>query len=129
MAKDTKIAELLPGVTRRPIKIKPPNYDVVTIVVRGTGPYVQHRFSAKARKVMMDTQKEGTQQGRKRRAKEPKDFDAGYEEATYRSTDGWCGIPASAFRNAMVDACRMIDFKMVQAKTALFILADGIDED
>jgi len=124
------LAPVEPGQpARRAIVIKPPHYDTLTVAVAGTGPYVQHRFSTKAREAMMAVQAEGSQQGRKRKVKEPKDFDAVYEQATYRSTEGWYGIPASSFRNAMVEACRMVGFVMTQAKTALFVEADGWDED
>ena len=39
------------------------------------------------------------------------------------------GIPAPAFRNAMIDACRLVGFKMTYAKLSIFVRADGFDVD
>jgi hypothetical protein len=44
------------------------------------------------------------------------------------STQGWCGVPAGAFRQAMISACRLVGFKMTLAKLSLFVIADGIDK-
>ena len=46
----------------------------------------------------------------------------------YKGEGGWCGIPASSFRNASIDVCRMVGFKMTHAKMSIFIEADGFDE-
>jgi hypothetical protein len=67
-------------------------------------------------------------QANKKRAKEARDFDADFEAAKHISTEGWCGIPASAFRNAMISACRLVGFKMTLAKLSLFTEADGFDK-
>jgi hypothetical protein len=39
------------------------------------------------------------------------------------------GIPAGAFRAAMISACRLVGFKMTLAKLSLFVVADGFDRD
>jgi len=54
---------------------------------------------------------------------------AAYQGAMHSAADGWCGIPAPAFRNACVSACRMCGFKMTHAKLSLFIEPDGFDAD
>ena len=38
-------------------------------------------------------------------------------------------MPCSAFRNALISACRTAGFVMTRAKLALFVEADGYDED
>ena len=43
------------------------------------------------------------------------------------STEGWIGIPAAALRNACIDVCRMVGFKMTHAKMSIFVEADGLD--
>ena len=59
----------------------------------------------------------------------PRDFDSDYLQAQHISNEGWHGIPAPAFRAAMVSACRIIGFKMTLAKMAIFVLPDGFDAD
>lgn len=108
--------------------ITPPNLQTGIFKIAGDSPYVQHKFSEKARKEILDKQVAGTQsQSRKKRA--PRDLDAEYKAAMHISEDGWPGIPAPAFRNAMIGACRLVNFKMVHAKISVFIIADGIDAE
>ena len=92
----------------------------------GLTPYVSNNFSQEAQKLMEEKQIQGsqTQKGNKRA---PKDFARLYRGSMHISTEGWFGHPASTFRQAMVDACRVVGFKMTLAKMAIFILADGVD--
>lgn len=60
-------------------------------------------------------------------ARTPKDFKALYEGAMHKSTEGWHGIPAPAFRNALISACRLAGFAMTRAKLSVFVDADGYD--
>lgn len=110
----------------RQVIIKPPRQEVATIRIRGTAPYVQHAFSQKALDTMIETQSMG-QQAKKGRKRDPKDFDEVYRNASHISKQGWYGIPAPAFRNAMISACRTVGFKMTLAKLSLFVEADGFD--
>lgn len=110
------------------VTIKPPNFQTAVFHITGTAPYVQHKFSAKAREQMRATQEAGST-ARSKRAKAAKDFNAAYEGAMYRSGDGWTGIPAPSFRNGMISACRTVGFKMTLAKLSVFIDADGFDVD
>lgn len=112
----------------RGVVITAPQFEVAAIRIVGTSPYLQNKFSHKARQQMVEKQRLGSQ-SRKGRAREPKDFNATYEAATHRSREGWIGIPAPAFRNAMISACRIIGFKMTIAKLSIFVEADGIDAD
>ena len=108
------------------LRITPPNLKTAVIHIVGISPYVQHAFSEKQRKVMEATQREG-QQARGKRTRVPKDFEAAYQNAKHLSKEGWCGIPAPAFRNAMISACKLIGYKMTHAKLSIFVEADGID--
>lgn len=112
----------------RQVVISAPKFEQATILIRGTAPLVQHKFSAKARNTIIATQEAG-QQAKKGRKREPKNFDEVYQGARHISAEGWDGIPAAAFRNAMISACRIVGFKMTLAKLSLFTVADGHEED
>lgn len=108
--------------------IKAPDLRVAQFTIRGTAPYVSNKFSEEARNMMRAKQALGAQ-AKKGSTKEPKDFDKRYEESMHHFEDGSYGLPASAFRQAMVSACRLIGFKMTLAKLAVFIEPDGFDAD
>lgn len=110
------------------VVITPPRMETAIIHIRGLSPYVQHKFSEKAQAQIEATQRAGTQ-ARSRKKRDPKDFEAVYRAAQHRSREGWCGIPAPAFRNACIDACRLVGYKMTHAKLSLFIEADSFDGD
>lgn len=110
------------------VTIAPPNYKVAEFRIVGTAPLVQNKFSKKARQQIHDTQEAGSQ-GKKGKKREGKDFQAAFEGAAHRGPNGEYGVPAPAFRNALVDACRMVGFKMTHAKMSVFILADFVGED
>ena len=113
------------------VTITAPKLVTANFRIVGETPYVQHKFSAKAKQMIKDKQMAGTtaSAGRKRA---PKDFESCYEEAQYKpSKQTWPNgaIPATAIRAAMIAACRLIDFKMTQAKQCIFVEADGYDKD
>lgn len=110
------------------ITIPAANMQEAIFRIRGTAPYVQNKFSAKARVKMHETQEAG-HTAKKGQKKEGKDFQESYKQAMHISDDGWHGIPAPAFRNGMISACRLVGFMMTRAKLAVFIKADGFDAD
>jgi hypothetical protein len=112
----------------KPLTISPPNFQVAQVRIVGTAPLVQNKFSAKARAQMRATQEAGPQ-AKKGTKKEPKDFNAAFQGAIHRSPEGEYGVPAPAFRNAMIDACRAVGFKMTHAKMFVFVDADFFDVD
>lgn len=114
-------------VQEQSLQIKAPNLVITTFQIVGTAPYVQHRFSAKAMNQIIATQMAGSQ-AKGKKVREPKDFDEVYKNAMHVSREGWAGIPAGAFRNGMISACRTVGYKMTHAKLAAFVLADGFDE-
>lgn len=107
-------------------QISAPRFAVINVPIRNApgAPLVVHAFSAKARQIMREAQELGSV-GKKRKPKDPKDFDAAYQGARHISRDGWDGVPASTFRNAMISACRLCGFKMTIGKLSVFIEADG----
>ena len=94
--------------------------------LHGEAPYMQCRFSQKAIAKIQETHRQG-QQARSKRIREARDFDDDYEQAKHKFADGGCGIPCSAFRNALISTCRVVGFKMTIAKLSLFIQKDGLD--
>ena len=110
------------------IKITPPNFKVAVFTIVGVTPYVQSKFSEKAKEEMKAKQMLGSQANKgKKRA--PKDFKACYEASMYRdATEGWNGIPTTQIRAAMIAACRLVDFKMTISKQALDVLPQGFDK-
>lgn len=108
------------------ITISPPKFERVRLRLQGTAPYMQARFSAKSMQAMMAKHAAGST-AKKGSKKDPRDFDEDFRQAMHLSTDGWVGVPAAALRNACIDVCRMVGFKMTHAKMSIFIQADGND--
>lgn len=115
------------AATATPVTIKAPNFQTAEFKIIGTAPLVIHRFSAKVKAQMKEKMEIGKASGSKKN-REAKSTDDTYQEARYISKDGWDGIHAAAFRNAMISACRLVGFKMTLAKMSVFVEADGRDE-
>lgn len=116
----------LEGEKPEVVRITPPKLVHAKFTIRGVAPYVQNRFSQKAMEQMKAKQEAGSTANKSRRH-DPKDFEACFEGAKHVSTEGWLGIPAPSFRNACIDACRLVGFKMTFAKLSVFVIADGFD--
>jgi hypothetical protein len=108
------------------ITISRPKFEAIALRLEGTAPYMQARFSKKAE--MMKKMELGNL-AKKGTKKEPRDFERDFREAQHLSEEGWIGIPATAFRNACIDACRMVGFQMTRARMSIFIEADGLDAE
>ena len=108
------------------LTITPPKMAVMEFKIRGDAPLVLNRFGRKAMEMMHEAHEAGSQ-GKKGKKREPKDFQRCYEDAKHVSIEGWDGFHAGGLRTAMVDACRLVGFKMTHAKLGVFILADGYD--
>lgn len=108
------------------IHIAPPNIKTGEVWIKGTAPLVIHKFSEKAKNMIRDKQAAGSVANTKKK-REAKNFDEVFEGARHKSFEGWDGIPAPAFRNASISACRLVGFKMTMAKLSIFIEADGFD--
>jgi hypothetical protein len=113
--------------TGQKVSITAPKLLVARFKIKGTAPYVQLRFSEKARNLMRATQEAGSA-GKNKRKKEPRDFEQDFLGAQHISMEGWNGIPASAFRKGMISACRLVNFKMTIAKLSITVLEDGFDK-
>lgn len=111
------------GKVTETVVIKAPNLRTAKFTIVGKSPYMQHRFSKKA--TIMAKQAEGST-ARGKKAREARDFEQDFLDAQHRSADGWCGIPAPAFRAALISACRLVGFQMTKAKLSVFVEADGV---
>lgn len=112
--------------TKQTVSIRPPNFTTAAFTLRGTAPLVVHRFSKKVEGEMKKKMETGKPSG-SRKTREARSTDDLYDEARYRSAEGWDGFHASAIRNAMISACRLVGFKMTIAKLSVFVVADGVD--
>ena len=111
-------------MTTTQVTIKPANIQTAVFNIRGTAPLVQARFSKKGE--LMAKMAEGSTAKNKRERK-ARDYEQEMRDAMHVSMEGWQGLPAPAFRAAMISACRLVGFKMTLAKLSVFIEHDGID--
>lgn len=100
-----------------------PDIRVIEVPIVGLSPLIVHAWSVKAKAQMLEKQMSGKARTKTR---EPKNPDEDYQASRYISDDGWDGVPAAAFKAAMVSACRQVEgLSMVLAKTLFFVEADG----
>ncbi len=109
--------------------IKAPNIVRTTIRIKGTAPFVQNKFSHKARMKMMEAMATPAAAKKGKAARDPRNYDDDFIQAQHMAVAGWNGIPCPAFRAAMIDACRTVGMVMTKAKMSVFILPDGFDKD
>lgn len=109
--------------------IKAANMVRMTIKVRGTAPLVINKFSKKARDQMAEAMTTPKAAKKSKTDRPPRDFDDDFHRARHIAVEGWDGISAPAFRNAMIDACRTVGIVMTRAKMSVFVVADGFDRD
>jgi len=116
------------GDDLRELLIPAPNFKTAVCTIVGTAPLVGNKFSSRALADMRAKMEAGST-AKKGKKREAKNFDAAYEESIHRSLEGWAGIPAPAFRNALISSCKIVGYQMTRAKLALFVVADGVDAD
>lgn len=122
----TKIDATKSDSAKQVVTIKAPKFQMAEFEIKGISPLVIHRFSAKTKqemKLKMETGKAASS----KKNRTPKLADDSFQEARYISDEGWDGIHAGAFRNALISVCRLVGFKMTLAKLSIFIIQDGWD--
>ena len=113
------------GVAR--ISISEPNFQSIRFKIIGTAPLMIHKFGAKIRTRIQESQ---TAKDKVKKARAPKDYKAEFNDARYVSTQGWDGFYAGALRNAMIQAARYVDgLQMTKSKGLFFVQAQGFDKD
>jgi hypothetical protein len=105
------------------------NWQEVAVTVRGVTPLLICRFSAKAKRQMLEGMQE--EAGKEKKERPPLDPLEEFEGLRYREKDaGWDGINILSFKGAMVEACRQFrGLPMTKAKQLVRIEAEGYDED
>lgn len=107
--------------------ITPPVMNTVPAKIVGTAPYLSNNMSSRAIGAMREGQVLGTTNRGIKKKRDPKNFDEIYMGSLHVSTEGWYGIPCSAFRSAMITACSAVGFQMTRAKLYIFVEPDGRD--
>jgi len=98
---------------------------VVTVRVKGIKPVIPHKWSEKA-KAMMPGHPEGDTVKTKKGLRQPEEE---AEACLYRLPDNRVGMPAAAFKAAIVGACRFFDApSMAECKLLVFVEGEGPDE-
>lgn len=99
--------------------------ETIRVAIVGTTPLIVHRFSEKAKRIMLDAMRG------KKTPKEPKDPEQEYRDAAYRFEDGGYGFPMLAFKSATVGAARFYgknQVTMTGLKQFMFFLGEiGLD--
>ena len=113
---------------QKSVSIPPPKFGRAEFELIGTEVLVVHRFSKKIMNQMADKMATGKAASSKKN-REAKNSDDTYNEARYISKEGWDGFHAASIRNAMISACRLVNFKMTLAKLSIFVEADGYDKE
>jgi hypothetical protein len=94
------------------INIPAPDMRWLEVDVEGTSPLLVSQFTEKAKQQIREAQS-GAPKTRKR---PPRDPDQEFQDSRYRHPGGGDGFPSSAFKKAMVSACRLVDgLTMTQA--------------
>lgn len=104
--------------------------EVLEVDIVGLTPLIPHKWSEKARRMMPGYVDPATgevpDKMAKKGARSPREE---AEACVYRLDDGRPGMPATAFKAAMVDACRFFDKpSMAEAKALFFVEGVGVDQ-
>lgn len=125
-----KAKKPLPGEDK-PIRLLIPklNAKLMEVKIHGITPLICRAWDDKTKQQLADKAK-GEKKAKSRDNVVPAEV---FNAARYISTEGWDGVPASAFKAALVDAVACLDipkteFSMTLAKKSFFIMADGIDK-
>jgi hypothetical protein len=96
-----------------------PDIQILQVHITGLSALICHRWSDKAKKMMLDKQTRAAKAGR-----EAKDPENDYAESLYPLPDGGYGFPASAFKMAAVRAGTYTDDKMTYLRGAFYVQGD-----
>lgn len=107
------------------IQLAPIKRETIIVTIRGTAPLIMGRWSEKAIDQMRQKQFGQTV----RPAREPKNPEEEAHARTYWCADGRPGMPATAFKAAMVGACRLFEgLPMTQAKLFFYVAGEGPEQ-
>lgn len=96
-------------------KVMRPVYKRAEVVIEGTTPLITHKWSEKAKKMMLDKQQ------KKAVEREAKDIDIEFHSSYYRLPDGGYGFPAIGVKMAMVRAGKLLGVAMTDSRCAFHV--------
>jgi hypothetical protein len=97
----------------------------ILVPIKGLTPLIPHRWSEKA-KGMMPGHPDGDALKKKKGIRKPQEEAEG---CLYRLPDGRLGVPATAFKAAMISACRFYDKpSMTEAKLLFYVHGEGPEQ-
>jgi hypothetical protein len=114
-------------VATQAVRIEIPKIAIVTlpITIIGDSPLISHRWSDKAKQMMLDKQ-----MGKAIAKKAPKDPEQEFRDSLYEHPDGGYGFPSVAFKAAAVSACRSVEgIKMTEARAAFHVPGELVKID
>lgn len=101
------------------VEIQPIQIRNIEITIVGDSPLICHKWSDKAKKMMLDKQMKKA--ANSRNAKDP---EQDFLESLYEHPDGGYGFPAVAFKAAAVRAAKGTNMTMTDARVAFHVLGD-----
>jgi len=102
------------------IELKPIKKATITFWIKGTAPMIQHAWGEKGLTMMRMTTAE-----RRKVKKVARDPEAEAQSAIYRTEGGEYGIPAMAFKSAVISAAHKdIGIEKTLIRKSLFVLCD-----
>ena len=107
------------------VTVTAPNFQTAEFNIKGVAPYVQLRFSQKVKYQLLE--KMATEGKASKGKRNVRDYEEEFLQSMYEGPKKERGIPAAAFRKAMVSACKTVGFKMTLAKLSVFVIQDGWD--
>lgn len=100
--------------------------NVVSVPIVGLTPLIPHRWSEKSLKMMRD--KQMSESGTLKPQRTPKNPDEEAEASCYWLPDGTPGMPATAFKSAIVEAARYYQgVTITMLKRVIFVEGEGPD--
>lgn len=107
------------------IELRRLNEVTMEVPIVGQTPIIPHKWSEKAIR-MMPGHPDGEAVKSKKGQREPEEE---AEACTYRLPDGRPGMPSTAFKAAIIAACRFFDKpSMTEAKNLIFVHGEGPDQ-
>ena len=99
------------------VKLLPVNEQHLSVRIVGMSPLIQHKWSEKALKQMREKHA-----GKKTKTREARNPEQEGEDATYYTEDNKYGIPAMAFKSAMIEAAHKdIGFPKTLLRKSFFL--------
>lgn len=119
MKKTTEV----PAPQGQTIVIPPVKTALFTLGIKGTTPLIVHKFSTKAKNMMLDKQT-----GKARQKKAPKVPEDDFRACLHVISEGKYGFPASGLKKAAVNACRYVEgINMTFAQGAFHVVGDLLE--